>query len=200
MIARITGKLADKGIDRIEIMTPGGVGYELLIPLGVLESLPRVGDDVSLHTAMVVKEDGWQLFGFESQEDRAVFYTLLGASGVGPSLALGLISALGVGRLARALVDRDIATLQGVPRVGKKTAERLCVELGDKMRDFAKIGGAGAVVRSDAGSADAVRALQALGYTTLDAEKAVREAVGAGSQGNATSDVIRQALALLQKR
>ncbi len=200
MIARITGKLADKGIDRIEIMTPGGVGYELLIPLGVLESLPRVGDDVSLHTAMVVKEDGWQLFGFESQEDRALFYTLLGASGVGPSLALGLISALGVGRLARALVDRDIATLQGVPRVGKKTAERLCVELGDKMRDFAKIGGAGAVVRSDAGSADAVRALQALGYTTLDAEKAVREAVGAGSQGNATSDVIRQALALLQKR
>jgi Holliday junction DNA helicase RuvA len=181
-------------------MTPGGVGYELLIPLGVLESLPRVGDDVSLHTAMVVKEDGWQLFGFESQEDRALFYTLLGASGVGPSLALGLISALGVGRLARALVDRDIATLQGVPRVGKKTAERLCVELGDKMRDFAKIGGAGAVVRSDAGSADAVRALQALGYTTLDAEKAVREAVGAGSQGNATSDVIRQALALLQKR
>ena len=167
MIARITGKLADKGIDRIEIMTPGGVGYELLIPLGVLESLPRVGDDVSLHTAMVVKEDGWQLFGFESQEDRALFYTLLGASGVGPSLALGLISALGVGRLARALVDRDIATLQGVPRVGKKTAERLCVELGDKMRDFAKIGGAGAVVRSDAGSADAVRALQALGYTTL---------------------------------
>ena len=121
MIARITGKLADKGIDRIEIMTPGGVGYELLIPLGVLESLPRVGDDVSLHTAMVVKEDGWQLFGFESQEDRALFYTLLGASGVGPSLALGLISALGVGRLARALVDRDIATLLGAVKTISST-------------------------------------------------------------------------------
>jgi Holliday junction DNA helicase RuvA len=200
MIARITGKLADKGIDRIEIMTAGGVGYELLIPLGVLESLPRVGEEVSLHTAMVVKEDGWTLFGFENQEDRALFHTLLGASGVGPSLALGLISALGIGRLARAIVDRDIATLQGVPRVGKKTAERLCVELGDKMKDFAKVGGAGAVVRSDAGSADAVRALMALGYTTADAEKAVREAVGAGMQGKATSDVIRQALALLQKR
>lgn len=200
MIARITGKLADKGIDRIEIMTPGGVGYELLIPLGVLESLPRVGDDVSLHTAMVVKEDGWQLFGFASQEDRALFYTLLGASGVGPSLALGLISALGIGRLARAIVDRDITTLQGVPRVGKKTAERLCVELGDKMKDFAKIGGASTVVRADAGSADAVRALMALGYTLVDAEKAVREAVGGGIHGKATSDVIRMALALLQKR
>lgn len=200
MISRITGKLTDKGIDRIEIMTPGGVGYEMLIPLGVLESLPRVGEEVSLHTAMVVKEDGWQLFGFETQEDRALFYTLLGASGVGPSLALGLISALGIGRLARAIVDRDIATLQGVPRVGKKTAERLCVELGDKMKDFAKVGGTGAVVRSDAGSADAVRALMALGYTTADAEKAVREAVGAGMHGKATSDVIRQALALLQKR
>ncbi len=200
MISRIMGKLTDKGIDRIEIMTPGGVGYEMLIPLGVLESLPRVGDDVSLHTAMVVKEDGWTLFGFESQEDRALFFTLLGASGVGPSLALGLISALGIGRLSRAIVDRDIATLQGVPRVGKKTAERLCVELGDKMKEFAKAGGTGAVVRSDAGSADAVRALMALGYTTADAEKAVREAVGAGMHGKATSDVIRQALALLQKR
>lgn len=201
MISRITGTLAAKGIDRIEVMTAGGVGYELLIPLGVLEGLPREGENVALHTAMVVKEDGWQLFGFATPQDRALFHTLLGASGVGPSMALGLISALGIGRLARAIVDRDIATLQGVPRVGKKTAERLCVELGDKMKDFA-VGGAtpSPAGKGDAGSADAVRALMALGYTSGDAEKAVREVVGAGASGGATSDVIRQALALLQTR
>ena len=137
MIARLKGTLVAKGIDRIEIMTAGGVGYELLIPLGVLESLPRTGDEVTLHTALVVKEDGWQLFGFGDAHDRALFHTLLGASGVGPALALGLISALGSGRVVRAIRDRDLATLQGVPRVGKKIAERLCVELGDKMKDFA---------------------------------------------------------------
>ena len=79
MIARLTGTLAAKGIDRIEIMTAGGVGYELLIPLSVLESLPREGEAVTLHTALVVKEDGWQLFGFDSTNDRALFYTLRGA-------------------------------------------------------------------------------------------------------------------------
>ncbi len=136
MIARLKGTLAAKGIDRVEIMTAGGVGYELLIPLSVLESLPRVGEEVSLHTALIVKEDAWQLYGFGGAEDRMLFNTLLGASGVGGALALGLISALGSGRVVRAIRDRDFATLQGVPRVGKKVAERLCVELGDKMKDF----------------------------------------------------------------
>ena len=147
MIARITGTLAAKGIDRIEIMTAGGVGYELLIPLSVLESLPRAGEAVTLHTALVVKEDGWLLFGFDRRDDRALFHTLLGASGVGPSLALGLISALGSGRVVRAIRDRDLAVLQGVPRVGKKIAERLCVELGDKMKDFTGAGSRGGAVR-----------------------------------------------------
>ena len=109
MIARLEGTLAAKGIDRIEIMTAGGVGYELLIPLSVLDSLPRAGEKVSLHTALVVKEDGWQLYGFGSAEDRALFHTLLGASGVGPALALGLISALGSGRVVRAIRETHAA-------------------------------------------------------------------------------------------
>jgi Holliday junction DNA helicase RuvA len=175
MIARLTGALAAKGIDRIEIMTAGGVGYELLIPLSVLESLPRAGEEVTLHTALVVKEDGWQLFGFGSEQDRALFRTLLGASGVGPALALGLISALGSGRVVRAIRDRDLTTLQGVPRVGKKIAERLCVELGDKMKDFA--------------GAEA---------TAGPATKA--EGVERTSAKGVTADVIRAALAVLQKR
>ncbi|MBI3569465.1 MAG: Holliday junction branch migration protein RuvA [Gemmatimonadetes bacterium] len=201
MISRVHGTLVAKGIDRIEVMTAGGVGYELHIPLGVLESLPRVGETVSLHTALVVKEDGWQLFGFGTVEDRSLFFTLLGASGVGPALALGLISALGSGRLVRAIRDRDLTTLSGVPRVGKKTAERLCVELGDKMKEFAAespsatSGGAGL----EAGAGDAVRALVALGYNQADAEKAVHRSLdGKGAGG--TADVIRAALAVLQKR
>jgi Holliday junction DNA helicase RuvA len=200
MIARLAGKLAAKGIDRIEVMTAGGVAYELLIPLGVLEALPRVGDDVDLHTALVVKEDGWLLFGFSAVEDRKLFQTLLGASGVGPALALGLISALGSARVVRAIRDRDLVSLQGVPRVGRKIAERLCVELGDKMKEFAPestpLAGPGSV---EGGGADAVRALVSLGYASSDAEKAVRKAVdGKGARG-ATADVIRAALAVLQK-
>ena len=199
MIARLTGTLVAKGIDRIEIMTAGGVGYELLIPLGVLESLPRTGETVALHTALIVKEDSWQLYGFADASDRALFHTLLGASGVGGALALGLISALGSGRVVRAIRDRDFAVLQGVPRVGKKVAERLCVELGDKMKDFAgaETGAAGA--KSEGVAADAVRALAALGYAQNDAEKAVRAALDHAGAKAATADVIRASLAVLQK-
>ena len=200
MIARLTGTLAAKGIDRIEIMTAGGVGYELLIPLSVLESLPRAGETVTLHTALVVKEDGWLLFGFGDAHDRALFYTLLGASGVGPSLALGQISALVSGRVVRAIRDRDLTTLQGVPRVGKKIAERLCVEPGDKMKDFAGAeSSAGPAGKPEGVAADAVRALVALGYATNDAEKAVRSALEHAGARGATADVIRAALAVLQK-
>jgi Holliday junction DNA helicase RuvA len=199
MIARLTGTLAAKGIDRIEIMTAGGVGYELLIPLGVLESLPRAGEAVTLHTALIVKEDAWNLYGFATAEDRALFNTLLGASGVGGALALGLISALGSGRVVRAIRDRDLTTLQGVPRVGKKVAERLCVELGDKMKDFASAeSSGGAAPGSDGVAADAVRALAALGYAQNDAEKAVRSAIEHAKSKGATADVIRAALAVLQ--
>jgi holliday junction DNA helicase RuvA len=199
VIARLSGTLVAKGIDRIEIMTAGGVGYELLIPLSVLESLPKLGGDVTLHTALVVKEDGWQLFGFGSVDDRALFHTLLGASGVGPALALGLISALGSGRVVRAIRDRDLGTLQGVPRVGKKVAERLCVELGDKMKDFAGAESTGgAAPKPDGVAADAVRALVALGYASNDAETAVRSALEHAGARGATADVIRAALAVLQ--
>mgnify|MGYP003350945249 CR=1 FL=1 len=98
MISRITGTLVARGIDRIEVMTAGGIGYTVQIPLGVLEGLPRPNERVDLFTALVVKEDGWQLFGFATESDRALFHTLLGASGVGPALALGLLSALEIGR------------------------------------------------------------------------------------------------------
>src|SRR3954462_15562820 len=112
MIAQVSGTLVSKELDRAEIMTSGGVAYELAIPLGVYESLPRVGEQVLLHTHLVVKEDSWQLFGFATTLERRVFQRVLSAKGVGPALSLGLLSTLTAERLVRALRERDVATLQ----------------------------------------------------------------------------------------
>src|SRR5581483_3588614 len=155
MITRVRGTLTARGLDRIEVMTAAGVAYELHIPLGVLELLPRVGEAVDLHTALVVKEDAWLLYGFATERDRALFNTVTSASGVGPALGLGLISALGSTRLVRAIRDRDLTTLQTAPRVGRKIAERLCVELADRMKDFADGDTPAPQEALDGGAADA---------------------------------------------
>ena len=200
MISRLKGTLTSKGIDRIEVMTAGGVGYALQIPLGVLEALPRVGETVDLHTALVVKEDGWQLFGFALESDRALFNTVTSATGVGPALGLGLISTLGSARVVRAIRERDLVTLQSVPRVGRKIAERLCVELGDKVKEFSAGEAAAAKDALDGGAADAVRALVSLGYSQGDAERAVRAAVGGKGAAEGTAGLVRAALGELQRR
>src|SRR5512141_209697 len=136
MISHIDGVLSSKDIDRVEVMTSGGVGYELQIPLGVFETLPKQGEVVVLHTHLVVKEDGWQLFGFSNVFERRVFQRVLNAKGVGPALALGLLSTLTADRLVRAIRDKDIVTLQSVPRVGRKKAEQLILDLADKLGDL----------------------------------------------------------------
>src|SRR5690348_7103976 len=129
MISRITGTLDLKELDRVEVTTPGGVGYALQIPLSVFETLPKVGETVTLHTSLVVKEDAWQLFGFATPFERRVFDLVRTANGVGPALALSLLSSLTASRLVRAIVDKDTATLQSVPRVGKKKAEQMVLDL-----------------------------------------------------------------------
>ena len=197
MISHIEGKLIVKDIDRVEVMTAGGVAYELLIPLGVFETLPKQGETVSLHTWLVVKEDSWQLFGFSSMYERRLFQKLLTANGIGPSLALGMLSSLSAERLVRAIQEKDIPTLQGVPRVGRKKAERLILDLADKLDG---IGGDEEIgVRRPAGGAseDALRALVSLGYTSGDAEKGVRAALDAGGGGLSAAELIRSALAKL---
>ena len=196
MISRIEGILSLKDIDRVEVMTENGVAYELLIPLGVFETLPKQGERVSLHTWLVVKEDSWQLFGFSTLYERRLFQKLLTANGVGPALALGMLSSLSAERLARAIRERDIPTLQGVPRVGRKKAERLILDLADKLDG---LGGEEAGLRRPAAGAseDAMRALVSLGYTTSEAEKAVRAALDGGGSGLAAADLIRLSLAKL---
>ena len=199
MISHITGTLTAKDIDRIDIMTPGGVGYELQIPLGVFETLPKVSEKISLHTHLVVKEDGWQLFGFSSVFERRLFQKLLTANGVGPSLAIGLMSALSAQRLVRAIQEKDIPTLQGVPRVGRKKAERLILDLADKLDSIGgeEVGGARTV---GGASEDAMRALVSLGYSVGDAERGVRAALDSGGGGLSAPDLIRAALAKLGGR
>lgn len=201
MISQVTGTLAAKDLDRAEVMTPGGVAYELLVPLSVYETLPRVGETVTLHTHLVVKEDGWQLFGFGSVYDRKVFQRVLGAKGVGPALALALLSTLTAERVVRAVRDKDIATLQGVPRVGRKKAEQLILDLADKLDDLQAGGPAGGAASLGGASAeDAVRALVSLGYGASDAERAVRAAIDSLGRGAALADLIRTALAQVSAR
>ena len=200
MISHINGILTTKDIERIEVMTPGGVGYELQIPLGVFETLPRQGEKISLHTHLVVKEDGWQLFGFSSVFERKLFQKLLTANGVGPALALGLMSSLSAQRLVRAIQEKDIPTLQGVPRVGRKKAERLILDLADKLDSIGGEDVPGAPRLAAGGSEDALRALVSLGYTTVDAERGVRAALDAGGSGLSAAELIRAALAKLGGR
>lgn len=203
MIAQVTGTLVSKELDRVEIMTTGGVAYELSIPLGVYESLPRVGETLMLHTHLVVKEDAWLLYGFSSTFERRVFQRVLDAKGVGPALALGLLSTLTADRLIRALRDKDLATLQSVPRVGRKKAEQLILDLADKLDDLQVSLSSGGPRPEGAGAEDAIRALVSLGYSAGDAERAVRQALdeagrGRGESAGTAADLIRGALAKIR--
>jgi len=189
MIATLSGTLTERAGDAIVIQTDGGVGYLVTLPLGVIERLPAVGTRVSLHTELVVREDGWSLYGFDHPLERAVFQRLMSASGVGPRLALAVLSALGPNRAVRSIRDRDIAALSTVNGIGKKKAERLVVELQDRFADL-PVEAAAAPASPTAG---AVRALAALGYAQSVAEAAVREAV-AGGAGDDTAQIVRRAL------
>jgi holliday junction DNA helicase RuvA len=199
VIAHVRGKLVAKELDRVEIMTAGGTGYELAVPLSVYETLPKVGEDAALHTHLVVRDDGWQLFGFATVVEKRVFQRLLTASGIGPALALGMLSTLSADRLVRAIREKDLPTLQGVPRVGRKKAERLILDLADKLDDVQ--GEIGGMARPDgAGADDAVRALVSLGYASVDAEKAVRGALDEGGRGLSAPELIRRALSKVSTR
>lgn len=197
MISRIRGTLVHRDLDRVELMTAGGVAYECQIPLSVFESLPAEGAEVSLHTHMVVREDAWQLYGFLHSHDRAVFQKLLNAKGVGPTLALGILSTLTPERVIRALRERDVTTLMRVPRVGRKKAEQIILDLADKTDTIRLPELAG--VRSSPVSDDAIRALVTLGFPQVDAEQAVRTAIERGPIDD-VSQLVRAALGKLTSR
>lgn len=196
MISAVRGTLISKSGDRVVLETSGGVSYEVAVPLGVLERLPAEGRAVELRTVLVVREDGWALYGFDQELERTVFQRLLLASGIGPKLALALVSTLGGPRVAAAVREGDLATLCSVPGVGRKTAERMVLELKDRLRDMAAAGtGAARSVPAE----QAVQALMNLGYNAHDADRAVRAVVSQNGAGE-PAELIRRALHHLTER
>jgi Holliday junction DNA helicase RuvA len=148
----------------------------------------------------VVKEDSWQLFGFASVFEKRLFEKLLTANGVGPALAIGMLSALSASRLIRAIREKDIPTLQSVPRVGRKKAERLILDLGDKLDGLGEATGKPGAAPETAAADDAMRALVSLGYSSADADRALRAALDTGGDGKSTAELIRAALVKLGGR
>ena len=199
MISLLVGTVVQRELSSVELLTSGGVGYTLAIPLSTYETMPKPGEPVRLQTHLVVKEDGWQLFGFGTQYERDVFVRLLNAKGFGPQLALNMLSALSAERLVRAVRERDGATLQQVKGLGKKKAEQLILDLADKMDDLQR-GSTSVQSTGGAGVEDAVRALQSLGYGLAEADSGIRAALDAGEGKAGTAALIRAALARLGAR
>lgn len=194
MIALLTGTLALKEADRVVVKTASGVAYECFVPTRSLASLPPQGHAVELHTHLAVREDALTLFGFVTAEERRVFQRLITASGVGPKLALAMLSQLSAERIVRAIREHDLAALSSVSGVGKKTAERVVLELKDKTDDLKAEAGGGRREASDA----ATRALVKLGYSAAEADDAVRHALAKdGTKG--TAELVKSALGFLGK-
>lgn len=174
MIRRVRGRLLHKDPAGVEVLTRGGVAYELMVPTTLFERLPSVGREVELHAALIARDDSLELYGFSSSHDRELFQRLRSATGVGPRLALALLGALPAGRLVRAIRGKEHPVLQTVSGVGRKTAERIVVELADKLDDLAP-DEPGAT--EEPGGAAAVQALRALGYGHSESEEAVSRAL-----------------------
>ncbi len=192
MISRLRGTLLSRTEDGVEVATPGGVVYEVEIPLSVAERLPSPGQELELRVVQVVRDDFLGLYGFLEVAERTLFQRLLGASGVGARLALAMLSTYPAPRLARALVEKDVGALVQVSGVGRKTAERLVLELSDRVKDLQLEGAAGA--KPTEGAQAAVQALMALGMSFQDADRAVRGVLEKGDPSD-VDELVRLALA-----
>lgn len=191
MIGRITGVLAEKNPPQV-VVDVNGVGYEIDVPMSTFYHLPATGEKVTLHTQLIVREDAHLLYGFGTDAERATFRQLLKVSGVGPKVALAVLSGLSVNDLAAAVATQDTAMLVRIPGIGKKTAERLLLELKDKV--------VAALPASATGSAapkgsDVLNALLSLGYNDREALSAIKQLPADLS----VADGIRQALKLLAR-
>ncbi len=196
MIGRIQGKLLSKQPPQL-LVDVHGVGYEMEAPMSTFYQLPLVGEEVVLHTHMVVREDAHLLYAFASISERQLFRDLIRINGVGPKLGLTILSGISASDFVRAVQEGDAAALTGLPGVGKKTAERLIVELRDKLSgSISPTGVDAAAASASAGNqpdpvSDAVSALTALGYKAQEASRMVRAVDAAGLE---TEAIIRAAL------
>jgi Holliday junction DNA helicase RuvA len=191
VIAHLRGRFYRRANEEI-VIDVGGVGYQVFVSAQTLAALPGVGAEVELETVTHLREDALQLFGFAHAAERALFQLLQSVSGIGPRLALNILSGMPAAELQEAIRRRDLVRLTRIAGVGKKTAERLSVELADKLLALpadrpAKRDGAGTDVATQA-----VSALVNLGFRTPEAEAAVEEAIGSGLSG--FEEVVREAL------
>jgi len=192
MIGRLTGTLLEKNPPQI-LLDVQGVAYEIDVPMSTFYNLPVLHEKVVLHTQLIVREDAHLLYGFATSDERTAFRLLLKISGVGPRLALSVLSGLSLADLADAVANKEAGRLVKIPGVGKKTAERLLLELQGK---FAAAGtGASSGIAASSISSDIVNALQALGYNEKEADWAAKQL----PKEVGVSDGIRQALKLLSK-
>ncbi|WP_290652081.1 Holliday junction branch migration protein RuvA [Aquisalimonas sp.] len=189
MIGRLTGILAEKQPPHL-LIDVHGVGYEVQAPMSTFYDLPAVGERVSLHTHLVVREDGQSLYGFGSGRERQLFRALIRVSGVGPKLGLTLLSGMRVDEFIQCLQDQDSSRLTRMPGVGRKTAERLVIEMQDRVNAFTGEA-APATMRGEDTVCEAVDALVALGYKPAEASKLVSRA---GDSDLPSEELIRRAL------
>jgi Holliday junction DNA helicase RuvA len=187
MIAFLTGKVSAKTASHA-LIDVGGVGFRLAMSTPSLAALPAEGDEVTVHTYLHVREDELALFGFESDDERVLFEQLISVSGVGPKVALSVLSALAPDALKRALASDDVALLSSVPGIGKKTAQRLIIELKDRL-DLPDLASAGAGAEPAAAAA-ARDALLSMGFSPGEAAVALRDAPA----GSSAEQLLRMAL------
>lgn len=201
MIARLSGKLIESDLTEI-VVDVHGVGFAVSIPMSTFEKLPKVGGDVTLYTVMQVREDNMQLFGFATKEERTLFSMLSASvSGIGPKLALNVLSCISIDGFLKAVADADVKALSKINGIGKRTAERIVLELKDKLGVFSGVGlseGKAASVMNATSQAalDAVAALETLGFKHDAADKAV-QAIAEQEKTATAEQLIRKALAML---
>ncbi|MBE5815380.1 MAG: Holliday junction branch migration protein RuvA [Clostridiales bacterium] len=198
MIAMIEGTLIEKNENEALLMTPGGVGYRIMCSVNTLSVLPAAGESCRLHTHLNVREDAMELYGFTGKDEKDMFRRLISVSGIGAKSALAILGSMPLSDLRLAILTGDAAALSRAPGIGKKTAQRISLELKDKLtQDALSFGGEETVafVPADASGADpvseAILALQALGYTPQEAANALK---GVKGQADTVDGLIKLAL------
>ena len=192
MIAYIRGTLVEKEPTRA-VIEAGGVGYELLVPLSTYEKLPRTGSEAKLLAYHCVREDDEILFGFWAEDEKAMFAKLTSVSGVGPKIALAILSGSSIAELAMSIAGGDAKRLAAIKGVGKKTAEKICVELRDKVGEFAFSGSGDRNVAAPLAK-DAVAALRALGFKEETSSKMVADVLAKHPDVDSVEKIIRLSL------
>jgi len=203
VIAHLRGTVARVEANSV-VVDVGGVGYRAFVPLTVLSVLPEPGGPVTLHTTMVVREDDITLYGFGSTEEQALFGVLTSVSGVGPKVALSMLSVMDAPALARAIASSDTRALTKIPGIGPKLAQRVCYELGERVAEMAfaqrvEALASTASAEENAAFEDVVEALVNLGYSRTDARKAAERAIAAAADKAHAPGLIREALSLLTR-